>query len=78
MLREINANLPQNSFRIVCKNCGYVYEQNKGNLTKAAISSMKYKSQNCKNCGGELILETNSKDMKPKYDQEHPYMGGLY
>ncbi len=42
------------------------------NPIQAAIAADKFSSI-CKECHGEVILETNPKDEKPKYDKDHQY-----
>jgi len=49
-----------------------VYIVEEGDTNKAGIVAMKY-SDICDDCHGEVILETNPKDEKQKYDKDHPY-----
>ena len=77
MKHVINDKLQKGCYRIICAKCKTIYEQSTGDFTIAAIASMKYKLT-CELCSGELILETNPITPKPKYNKEHPYMGGQY
>ena len=72
MRQEFNQDLPQGSFRIVCTKCGHVFVNDYGGITEWAIAASK-QSEICSNCGGEVILEANLKDIHGKYDAEHPY-----
>jgi hypothetical protein len=72
MKHRVNGNLTKGSFRVVCSNCSKVYIVEEGDINKAGIVAMKY-SDICDDCHGEVILETNPKDEKQKYDKDHPY-----
>jgi rRNA maturation endonuclease Nob1 len=72
MRQEINMELPQGSYRIVCTGCGQVFVNEFGSITEWALSASRH-SEICPNCGGEVILEANPDDKPNKYDSEHPY-----
>ena len=72
MRHFLNIDLPKEEFRVVCTKCKKVYIQEQGNPIQAAIAADKFSSI-CKVCQGEVVLETNPKDEKPKYDKDHQY-----
>lgn len=72
MRQEINKELPQGSFRIICTKCQHVYSNEYGNITEWALAASK-QSETCLFCGSEVILEANPKVTPNKYDAENPY-----
>ena len=68
----INYSFPKGEFRVVCSKCGKVFVQEQGNLLKAALIAESF-SDKCDVCMGDVILETNPEDEKPKYDKDHQY-----
>lgn len=72
MRHNPNTNLPKGSFRIICTKCNKVYHQGQGSITNASLLSDSY-SEKCEVCHGEVVLETNPLDEKPKYDKDHQY-----
>lgn len=49
-----------------------MYAKGQGNILQASLAAEKIPSI-CKVCGGEVVLETNPNDEKPKYDKDHQY-----
>ena len=72
MKLEIVSTIPENSYRIVCKGCMKVFEEDSGGITEGNIASMKYK-EICTFCGGMVVLQVNPKNIPNKYSAEHPY-----
>lgn len=72
MRQEINDQLNQGNFRIICTQCGHIFVDEYGDMTEWAIKTSR-QSEICSYCGGEVILEANPKQIHNKYDKEHPY-----
>ena len=72
MRQEINKEISQGSFKIVCTKCGHVFVNEFGGIIEWAIAASK-QSKTCIFCGGEVILEVNPEDKPNKYDVGHPY-----
>lgn len=67
-----NENLVEGTYRIVCLGCNRVYDEGKGDLTRASTVAMGY-SDICEDCRGEIVLETNPISGQNAYDATHPY-----
>ena len=72
MRQDINKELTQGSYRIICTKCHHVFTEENGGITEWAIAASK-QSKTCIFCGGEVILEANPEDKPNKYDVDHPY-----
>lgn len=72
MKHLVNESLPKGEYRVICTNCQKVYVHEAGNFTQAALAAEGIQTV-CDVCHGEVILETNPKDERPKYDKDYPY-----
>jgi hypothetical protein len=72
MRHFVNIDLPKGEFRVICTKCHEMYAKGQGNILQASLAAEKIPSI-CKVCGGEVVLETNPNDEKPKYDKDHQY-----
>ncbi len=76
MKHRVNEILPKGTYRIICTKCHWIYEQSQGDFTEAALAADGFSDQ-CQQCLGEVIIETNPLDVNPTYDKEHPYPQSL-
>lgn len=72
MKLEIVNTIPENSYRIVCKGCMRILEEDSGGITEGNIASMKYKDI-CPYCRKVVVLQVNPEKIQNKYSAANPY-----